>query len=731
MRQEGIPTPPENPAEGKNLLRRQLQRSEVAREEAEKILSRKSKELAKAVQQSRLNAEEIATQLKLQSQFLTKAQNIGRVATYSVEDGVVHGSDNLEEILGSNNAITHVRQMLAIVHPLDKAGIAELMRNTATGTLVNLENEQTFRVLDHKGQKRWLKLVLSQEHTEAKQLVTFGALLEVTAAIEAERRQKALRLLADRRLQKSEKLKAELRFKGEELTAKVAELKQSRANAKAADQAKSRFLAMMSHDLRTPLNALLGILELLGTTKLTTEQRKWVYTASQSGDQLLQFLADILEYGRFEGWEIDIDPAPVCIADFITDTVNGWYLLAKKAGLTIKQDMADNLPDFAVFDRKRVRQILDNYISNATKYSNKGSITIEAIAEQSNNGPAMKFCVVDEGEGFAAGQTEQLFDELQRGTQKGISDIEGKGLGLPICRHIAKALDGEVGAHSKPGQGSQFWVSIPLILPRNDRSAINEKAIPTKPSKPLHILVAEDIEANRIVMGSMLETLDCTAEFAENGMAAVTMAKSGAFNCILMDISMPVMDGIEASRLIRRAESLAGIPIVGVTAYAADDERKAILAAGVNEVITKPVNLVTLSAILSKIASHKLTNDSNLQTIPVTFEQSEIIDKSRLESQMTAIPENRREQLFVALKRDLASWFDKFCKAATARNQDDLAKAHHALKGICAAFGLHALEKTLIACRQHDDAKKIDGALLSARAIFDETMEKISDLKPD
>lgn len=697
------------------LLKRRLKRSELAKEEAESLLESKSRRLSKLDEQLRQKEEDLVRKVDQTQQYLVNAQRLANVATFHIDEYVRFvGSLNFSKIVGSKSEINNIRQLRAMVHRRDIDDIDAIIKNAMSGGLIGNALEHDVRVLDDYGRMRWLRWSAEQiVNADNGKVDCYGAVRDITVERRAERHEKTLLAVSERRTKQLQKMSTQLtdRVKAMEMMSNA--LRDAREVAIRANKSKSRFLAMMSHDIRTPMNAILATLELLGLSELDEVQKRQLKLAQNSGDQLLFLLADIIEYARSDGWLIEIEAQPVAIDSTITNTADTWRQLAHKKDLEIQTDINMDGDNYIKTDPTRVRQLLDNLISNAIKYTDNGTITISSNMKSEQDDNILRVTVSDTGNGISESVQKMLFEDLERGEHQDDLNIQGSGLGLSICRRIVNAMNGEIGVKSKLNQGSMFWFEIPVkVISEDDYlyTQDDEKIIQTlsvNDQRP-KLLVAEDVAANRMVLTSMLEKLGCDYEVAMDGRQAVEVTQLHKFDAILMDVSMPRMNGMEATKEIRSQGKKT--PIIAVTAFAADDEREAIMAAGMDGLISKPISISSLHQSLEKVFCGADNNDlhrylsngkdDNLNRALVPdFDIIDYIDTDKLRHQIISVPPEIRVKLQEAIVDDLGSWFRRFQSAWQESDTQEISATSHALKGICNGFGAHKLISSIESLR--------------------------------
>lgn len=383
------------------------------------------------------------------------------------------------------------------------------------------------------------------------------------------------------------------------------DLIEARKAAEAANQAKSQFLANMSHEIRTPLNGVLGMTQLLQFTQPTEEQKEFIGYLEQSGKNLLALLNDILDLSRIEAGKMSIEKTGFSLKDCIDDTVTTQLPQIRQKDLQLAITLPDNLPGILVGDPLRVKQILLNLLANAVKFTPTGMITIKVspIAQE----PAMVrllLQVSDTGFGMDDETLARIFSAFEQADNSNTRLYGGSGLGLTICRRLAELMGGSIWAESVLGQGSTFYVELPFEVAQASQMIDHQADLSAQaPSdvKRLNILIADDNKLNADTLVAMLKKMGHTAEIAKNGKEAIDRWHASAFDCILMDISMPVMDGCQATATIREQEQKMGghTPVIALTAHAQSGDRERFLATGFDGYVAKPVILEQLYEVLA------------------------------------------------------------------------------------------------------------------------------------
>jgi PAS domain S-box-containing protein len=397
------------------------------------------------------------------------------------------------------------------------------------------------------------------------------------------------------------------------------ELLAAKERAEAAVLAKTTFLATMSHELRTPMNGVLGMTELLLRSQLTDKQRRQLGIVKSSADTLLTLLNEILDYSKIEAQGVTVEIAPYQPLQLIGDIVGLFTPHAEAKSLTLREEIAPDLPGQLLGDAIHLRQILTNLLANAVKFTRQGEIVVKAWVTPMVGGQSM-FClaVSDTGIGIPADKQEQIFQAFVQADGSHSRSYGGTGLGLAICRRLATAMQGTLSLQSAPGAGSCFTLCVPQRVgsaalaeasgePLVAAVVEPEFAVQPAAEHPPRILLVEDNAINQLVTASMLESEGFVVILAGDGVDALTLLRHESFDAILMDVQMPLMDGLAATRAIRQQERETGkhVPIIALTANVFAADRAACMAAGMDDFLAKPISFADLERVLAPLLSRR------------------------------------------------------------------------------------------------------------------------------
>lgn len=384
-------------------------------------------------------------------------------------------------------------------------------------------------------------------------------------------------------------------------------LLETKREAETANRAKSEFLANMSHEIRTPLNGIMGMLQVMQSTKLDHEQEECVDMATTATKRLNQLLSDILDLSKIEASKLEITERPFSIHMVMQSIMDIFTHVSRENENELVIDCDERLSESLIGDSTRLTQILFNLVGNALKYTKQGTVHVTASLLPSTRQGLCRilFEIVDTGPGIADDDLDKVFEKFcQAGNKQSLytRQFEGAGLGLPLVQRLVKLLGGTVSISSHPGNGTAVYVSLPFTDPTPKETSIGSepKSLSCDFSQ-VRVLLVDDDETTQLSVRRLLEKQGLAVHVADNGQTALAELARKEFHCILMDVQMPVLDGVEATRRIRTASAnFKNIPIIALTAYAMSGDREKFLEAGMNDFIAKPVDKESLMEILHR-----------------------------------------------------------------------------------------------------------------------------------
>ncbi|MDT8326116.1 MAG: ATP-binding protein [Roseovarius sp.] len=504
-----------------------------------------------------------------------------------------------------------------------------------------------------------------------------------------------------------------------ERRAAEAEIMTARDRALSGERAKARFLGMISHEMRTPLHGILGALDLLYETGLTPEQGRYTRVMKSSGQMLLTQINDALDLTQAEAGKMVLRLGAFDLDLMLRDLVENLQPMADARGNRIRLLVPPEGIGRVEGDRDRVYQVLLNLVSNAIKFTENGEITIEvARARASPDGTAIvEFQVSDTGIGISGEHMATIFEDFVRVNSDDANQPEGTGLGLGIARHLVTLMGGIIGAESVPSEGSLFWVRVPLPAEGRSPPARQRPKAPAPAIAPLNVLVVEDNANNRLVIEAMLRNDGHSITLAKDGIEGVALAEGTRFDLILMDINMPRMDGIEATRAIRAGTGASSnTRIIALTAHFSTEKAVEFRAAGMDDVETKPLRRSTLRDLLAGIPSAACVQ------APAKY-----VDPSMLAQLGASLPATSILGLLERFQSEgmqIVADLDSLCRLPPGNLADHL----HRFAGSAATTGavaLHALLAQTEAALRADDRPRAEALLRDLPKLWDDTMAEL------
>jgi len=501
----------------------------------------------------------------------------------------------------------------------------------------------------------------------------------------------------------------------EELIEATARANDLAAQAEIASAAKSQFLANLTHDIRTPMNAIIGFSDILAEVPLESTYREYVEIIRDSGRHLICLLNDILDLSKIEAGRLQIDTVDCDLSSLLETIELMMGVLAKQKGLEFSVLSTDGLPEVIHTDPMRLRQCLTNLVGNAIKFTEAGYVCVRVSQEDKRPTSYLRFDVEDSGVGIPKDKQESIFEPFSQLGADAARRYEGTGLGLPITRSLAEMLGGSLLLESQPGKGSVFSLRLPVRIGKGrSTSDVGHTADPVSrvsnevsPGRAYqgHVLVAEDVQTNQRLVHVILERAGLKVTIAEDGVQAVEKGASGAFDLILMDVRMPELNGLDATRELRRRE--ISIPIVALTAHTMPEDRRECIEAGCNAYLSKPIDRAELIRVIERYLPRKTGESapsldpsmddaaSDLAALPedrigsangvdvINWPQliSRIVDEELAEDIMPIAVQDNRERL------------DRLSQAVQEENVADVRLYAHAIKGSMMNVGANRISR--------------------------------------
>jgi two-component system sensor histidine kinase TorS len=679
-------------------LKRRLERERQARREAEKLLEIKSRALYAAVEESNRLAEELRQVVGFQTQELLNAQRVAQVGTFiwDINAELITWSEGVYSILGidPDEESLSLARYFASVLPEDRVRLrTQIDRALEAGITPGNEFETTHRIQRPDGKVRWVKGLgkVAESNNKTSPFLS-AAIQDITEVMQADLLVKNTQLQLKQRLEELER------------TQKI--LESAHAEAEDANRTKSRFIAMISHEIRTPINGLLGTLSLLADSELNDSQSELLQVAITSGEMLRILLNDVIDFSRLGTGDIQLEFTHFSIRKLAVQIIEFWRPQAKSKGNRLSVNVDPEVPERLSGDSARIGQVLNNLVSNAIKFTKDGAIALNLKLDDQFPAESSSCCVridvVDTGIGIAREDLSNLFKEFSqvaypRDCQTRFYDAAGEergaGLGLAICRSLVERMSGKISVTSALCEGSTFSVRLPLQIVEaeidDSRDTSEFEPLTVEKSRKPRALIAEDVQANQLVARMLLEKFGCVVEIANDGIEAVDACQRQSYDFVLMDVSMPRMDGVNATIQIRALSNPAAsaVPIIGLTAFAFTEEWSRFYEAGMNCVISKPVQRDELYEEIKSVLCSG-TSTGNRQS---PKKSGSDLNYETLGALIKGFSKEQASQVFDQVSADL----DMTRNSAITRARDgdlaSLGRSCHTIKGLAASFGGEAL----------------------------------------
>jgi len=491
---------------------------------------------------------------------------------------------------------------------------------------------------------------------------------------------------------------------------------------------KMKFLSSLSHEFRSPLSGILGMATLLKESILSPDQLHFTENISNSTEMLLALVNDILDVAKLNSGKFEFEKINFSLVKIIKRASDLIRPTIMKKNLTFNLEISESAPEYIMGDPTRLQQILVNLLSNATKFTSSGSITLSVNLIDSNKPSfqhSLHFEIADTGIGIAPETQENLFNDFTQANRSISRLYGGTGLGLSICKELVHLMSGNIGVNSAPGNGSTFWFTIPFDEQPEASGGDDVLNQSSSANIPLHILLVEDNQVNQEVMLGLLTILGDNVTVANNGEEALELFKSKKFDIVLMDLNMPVLDGLRATQSIRKLPN-GDAPIIAVTANTFSGERENCMQHGINHVLNKPIDKISLEVALHPYRSQtnhhtidKPKKDQRLSTIP-------IIDKKAIHTLVTDLGKDKVEALIDLYRKDAVTLVTQIKSSPPL----EIVNYAHTLAGMSENLGILLVGKTArdIISASQNDTENMDPLIQDLERHFKNSLNELQDI---